>query len=37
MLQGKTTDQDGNPIPFAEKLYREYQSNPFQFAVTGDT
>ena len=34
MLQGKTTDQDGNPIPFAEKLYREYQSNPFQFAVT---
>lgn len=33
MLHGKTTDHDGNPIPFAEKLYREYRSNPFQFAV----
>lgn len=34
MLQGKTTDHDGNPIPFAEKLYRDYLNNPFQFAVT---
>lgn len=34
MLQGKLTDHDGNLIPFAEKLYREYQNDPFQFAVT---
>lgn len=34
MLQGKLTDHDGNPIPLAEKLYREFQNNPFQFAVT---
>lgn len=33
MLHGKTTDHDGNPIPFAEKLYGEYRNNPFQFAV----
>lgn len=34
LLLGKTTDQSGNPIPFAEKLYRDYKSNSFQFAVT---
>lgn len=34
LLQGKTTDQKGNPVPFAEKLYRDYQNNPLLFAVT---
>lgn len=33
LLQGKTTDPYGNPIPFAQKLYNDYQNNPFQFAV----
>lgn len=33
LLHGKTTDHDGDPIPFAEKLYGEYRNNPFQFAV----
>lgn len=34
LLQGKTTDQNGRPILFAEKLYRDYQNNPLQFAVS---
>lgn len=33
LLQGKTTDQNGVPIPFAEKLYRDYQNQPFHFAT----
>ena len=34
LLQGKVTDQNGVVIPFAEKLYRDYQNNPYQFAIT---
>lgn len=34
LIQGKTTDQNGHPIPFAEKLYRDYQNNPFKFAIS---
>lgn len=34
LLQGKTTDQNGHPILFAEKLYHDYQNNPLQFAIS---
>lgn len=34
LLQGKITDPKGNIVPYAEKLYRDYQNNPLQFAVT---
>ena len=34
LLQGKTTDQEGNHIPFAEKLYRDYLNNPLSFSMT---
>lgn len=34
LLQGKTADHDGNHLLFAEKLYKDYLSNPFAFATT---
>ena len=34
LLQGKITDRNGDIIPFAEKLYRDFQNNPLLFAVT---
>ena len=34
LIQGKTTDQNGRLIPFAEKLYLDYQNNPFKFAIS---
>lgn len=34
LLQGVVTDQMGNTIPYAESLYKMYNTNPCQFAVT---
>lgn len=34
LLKGKITDRNGKIIPFAEKLYQDFQNNPLQFAVT---
>lgn len=34
LLQGKTTDQEGTHIPFAERLYRDYLNNPLSFSIT---
>lgn len=33
LLEGKLTDQDGNRVPFAEKLYGEYQKDSYRFAL----
>ena len=33
LLSGKLTDQDGNRVAFAEKLYAEYQKDPYRFAL----
>lgn len=33
LLEGKTIDQYGRSVPFAEKLYHEYQTNPYKFAI----
>lgn len=33
LLQGKTTDQNNRPIPFAEKLYSDYKKDPYRFAM----
>ena len=33
LLDGKLTDQDGNRVAFAEKLYAEYQKDPYRFAL----
>ena len=32
LLQGKLTDRHGNQIPFAQKLYNDYQRDPAHFA-----
>lgn len=34
LLQGVVTDQDGNVIPYAQTLYKLYNTDPEQFAVT---
>lgn len=34
LLQGIVTDQDGNVIPYAQTLYKLYNTDPEQFAVT---
>lgn len=34
LLQGNVTDQEGNPIPYAQNLYDLYRTDPAQFAVT---
>lgn len=33
VLQGRTTDPDGIPVPYAEELYRLSQTDPVRFAV----
>ena len=33
LLEGKVTDKEGNPIPFAQKLYNDYQKDPYHFAM----
>lgn len=33
MFEGKLVDQQGHPVPFAEKLYRDFQQDPNHFAV----
>ena len=33
LLAGKTIDQYGRSVAFAEKLYHEYRTNPYKFAV----
>lgn len=33
LLKGKVTDRQGNVIPFAQKLYREYMDEPYRFAT----
>lgn len=33
ILQGRTTDPDGIPVPYAEELYRLSQTDPVRFAV----
>lgn len=33
MFEGKLTDQQGRPVPFAEKLYKDYQQDVNHFAV----
>lgn len=32
-FEGRLTDQRGNLVPFAQKLYRDYQQSPSRFAV----
>lgn len=32
IFEGKSTDKDGHDIPFAQKLLREYQTDPSHFA-----
>lgn len=34
LLKGKISDRNGQIIPFAEKLYQDFQNNPLLFAVT---
>lgn len=33
LFEGKLTDQNGNFVPFAEKLYKDYQQDVFHFAI----
>lgn len=33
LFEGKLTDQNGHFVPFAEKLYKDYQQDVFHFAV----
>lgn len=33
LLEGKTVDQYGRSVPFAEKLYHEYKTNPYKFGI----
>ena len=33
LLNGKTTDKNGQEVPFAQELYQRYQSDRFGFAV----
>jgi len=33
LMQGIITDQNGNPMPYAQTLYKLYNSSPEQFAV----
>lgn len=33
LLNGKTTDKNGNEVPFAQELYAKYQNDRFNFAV----
>lgn len=33
LMHGKTTDSTGKDIPFAQKLYKEYISEPYRFAI----
>ena len=33
LLNGKTTDKNGNEVPFAQELYNKYQNDRFGFAV----
>lgn len=33
LLQGKTVDHDGNEIPFAQKLYKDYLNDPIHFGI----
>ena len=33
LLEGKLTDQEGNTVPFAEKLYHQYRETPYNFAL----
>lgn len=33
LLTGKLTDQKGQVVPYAEKLYKDYQNDPEHFAV----
>lgn len=33
LLKGKVTDQWGTTVPFAEQLYRDYNNDPFRFAL----
>lgn len=33
LFEGKLTDQNGHVVPFAEKLYKDYQQDVFHFAV----
>lgn len=33
LLNGKTTDKNGNEVPFAQELYAKYQNDRFGFAV----
>lgn len=34
MFEGKLTDQQGNLVPYAEKLSRDYKQDPNHFAIT---
>lgn len=34
LMQGVVTDQNGNPMPYAQNLYKLYTTSPEQFAVT---
>lgn len=33
LLQGKRLDRRGQPMPFAEKLYNDFQRDPYHFAI----
>ena len=33
LLQGKREDRKGRSLPFAEKLYNDYQRDPYHFAI----
>ena len=33
LFEGKLTDQEGNFVPYAEKLFKDYQHDPNHFAV----
>lgn len=34
LIQGTTTDANGKQVPYAQKLYNQYNQSPEQFAVT---
>jgi serine/threonine-protein kinase len=33
LMHGKTTDPDGNEIPYAQKMYKDYINDPYRFSI----
>lgn len=33
LMRGKTTDQEGKQLPFAQELYKDYMNDPYHFSL----